>query len=137
MSKNDNLQNSQYFTSPIYHIEIPEWVGRINKICDKYIKDAEKRNKPIIKEREKKYKKKIGDFNMSHHSTSMIGDPSLKEFTDYVGATSWNVLDNFGYDMSGYELMWTELWVQEFSKKGEDIMKAIFIMIITFQVFIF
>ena len=118
MSKNDNLQNSQYFASPIYHIEIPEWVGRINKICDKYIKDAEKRNKPIIKEREKKYKKKIGDFNMSHHSTSMIGDPSLKEFTDYIGATSWNVLDNFGYDMSGYELMWTELWVQEFSKKG-------------------
>ena len=54
MSKNDNLQNSQYFASPIYHIEIPEWVGRINKICDKYIKDAEKRNKPIIKEREKK-----------------------------------------------------------------------------------
>ena len=51
-----------------------------------------------------KYKKKIGDFNMSHHSTSMIGDPSLKEFTDYIGATSWNVLDNFGKSDITYNL---------------------------------
>ena len=55
---------------------------------------------------------------MSHHSISMVGDPGLKEFQDYVGATSWNVLDSFGYDMSQYELFWTELWTQQFSKKG-------------------
>ena len=118
MAKTDDLKISNYFSSPIYHIEIPEWVKRIDKICDKYIKEAEKRNKPVIKEREKRYKKKIGDLNMSHHSGSLIGDPSLTEFKDYIANTSINILNNFGYDLSNYEIFWTELWVQEFSKKG-------------------
>jgi uncharacterized protein (TIGR02466 family) len=55
---------------------------------------------------------------MSHHSTSLINDPELKEFQDYIGATSWNVLDHMGYDMSDYELFWTEFWVQQFAEKG-------------------
>jgi uncharacterized protein (TIGR02466 family) len=118
MAKEDNLQTSLYFQTPIYHIEVPEWVSHVNKVCDKYIKEAKFRNKKIIKEREKKFKKKIGDFLMSHHSGSMINDPDLKEFQEFIGYTSLNCMDYFGYDMSKYELMWTELWVQEFSKKG-------------------
>jgi len=118
MSKQEPLQTSIYFQSPVYHIEIPEWVKSVDKACDKYIKKAKKNNEKIIKEREKKWKKKVGDITLSHHSTSLIGDPDLKELRDYIGSTSWNILDSFGYDMSGYELLWTELWAQEFSKKG-------------------
>lgn len=118
MAKEDNLQTSLYFQSPIYHIEVPEWVSHVNKVSDKYIKEAKFRNKKIIKEREKKLKKKIGDFLMSHHSGSMINDPDLREFQEFIGYTSLNCMDYFGYDMSKYELMWTELWVQEFSKQG-------------------
>ena len=118
MAKTDKLTTSIYFQSPICSIEIPEWVDHVNKACNKYIKQAKKRNEPMIKDREKKWKKKVGDITMSHHSGSIINDPQLKEFQEYVGSTSWNVMDFFGYDMSQYELMWTELWVQEFSKKG-------------------
>jgi hypothetical protein len=42
MAKTDQLQTSVYFISPIYHIEIPEWVDDVNKVCDKYIKEAKK-----------------------------------------------------------------------------------------------
>ena len=118
MPKTDKLTTSIYFQSPICSIEIPEWVGHVDKVCNKYIKEAKKRNEPMIKDREKRWKKKVGDITLSHHSGSMINDPELKEFQEYVGSTSWNVMDFFGYDMSQYELMWTELWVQEFSKKG-------------------
>jgi len=118
MAKTDTLQTSIYFQSPIFHIEVPEFVKDVNKVCDRYIKSAKKNNEKIIKQREKEWKKKVGDITMSHHSSSMIGDPDLKEFTDFIGSTSWNCLDWFGYDLSQYELMWTELWVQEFSKKG-------------------
>ena len=118
MSKKDNLETSHYFHTPIYHIEIPEWINSVNKVCNKYIKNAKKRNQPAIKQREKRCKKKIGDLNMSHHSSSMVNDPLLKEFQSFIGATSHNILENMGYDLSNYSLFWTELWVQEFSKQS-------------------
>jgi uncharacterized protein (TIGR02466 family) len=118
MAKTDQLTSSIYFSSPIYSIEIPEWVDDANKVCDKYIKDARKNNVKVIKEREKKLGKKIGDHGMSYHSTSLVGDPALKELQEYIGATSWNVLDHMGYDLKNYELFWTEFWVQEFGDKG-------------------
>jgi hypothetical protein len=55
---------------------------------------------------------------MSYHSTSLVGDPALKELQEYIGSTSWNVLDHMGYDLTNYELFWTEFWVQEFGEKG-------------------
>ena len=88
MAKTDQLQASVYFSSPVYSIEIPEWVDDVNKACDKYVKAAKDNNKKSIKEREKKLGKKIGDHGMSHHSTSLIGDPALKELQEYIGSTS-------------------------------------------------
>jgi uncharacterized protein (TIGR02466 family) len=118
MTKIDKLQGSVYFGSPIYSVEIPEWVNDVNKICDKYVKDAKKNNIKIIKEREKKLNKKIGDHGMSHHSMPLVGNPGLKQLEDYIGTTSWNLLDHMGYDLKNYELFWTEFWVQEFGEKG-------------------
>ena len=103
MSKTDNLKTSHYFHTPVYDVEIPEWINSVNKVCNKYIKQAQKRNQPVVKEREKRYKKKIGDLNMSHHSISMINDPLLKEFQSYIGATSHNILEDMGYDLSNYD----------------------------------
>jgi uncharacterized protein (TIGR02466 family) len=118
MAKTDQLASSTYFSSPIYYIEIPEWVDDANKVCNKYIKETIKNNVKVIKEREKKLGKKIGDHGMSYHSTSLVGDPALKELQEYIKATSWNILDHMGYDLTNYELFWTEFWVQEFGKKG-------------------
>ena len=118
MLEEKKLILNTYFSSPIYYIEIPEWVDKTNKICDKYIKDAKKNNTKTIKEREKNFGKKIGDHGMSHHSTTLINDPNLKELQDYIGTTSWNILDSMGYDLTNYELFWTEFWVQEFGEKG-------------------
>jgi len=118
MSIKDQLSTSLYFQSPVYHIEIPEMVDDVNKVCDTYIKEARNNLKPQIKEREKKAGKKVGDHGMSYHSSSLIGDPKLKELQEYIGATSWNVMDHMGYDMKDYELFWTEFWVQEFADKG-------------------
>jgi len=118
MSKTDQLHTSVYFSSPIYSIQIPEWLDKLNKICDKYIKEAKKNNLKIIKERENKFGKKIGDHGLSHHSSSLINDPNLKELQKYISSASWNILNDMGYDLTNYELFWTEFWVQEFGKKG-------------------
>jgi uncharacterized protein (TIGR02466 family) len=119
MAVTDPIQTSLYFQTPVFHIEIPEWVERIDKVCDRYIEEARKNKIDIIEDREKSFNKKgLGDIGMSYHSLSLINDPELKEFQDYIGKTSFNVLDNMGYDMSGYELFLNEFWVQHFAEKG-------------------
>jgi hypothetical protein len=55
MAVTDQLQTSLYFQTPIYSIEIPEWVDHVDKVCDRYIKEAKK----IIK-KQLKIEKRIG-----------------------------------------------------------------------------
>ena len=61
MAKTDQLAASVYFSTPVYSIEIPEWVDHVDKVCNKYIKAAKENNKKVIKDREKELGKKVGD----------------------------------------------------------------------------
>ena len=82
----------------------------LNKASDKYIKEARKNNKDRIK--------KNGDFGMSHHSTPLLDDNNFLDFKKLVGQKSWDFLQYQGFDMSKYTLIYSEMWVQEFSKNG-------------------
>jgi uncharacterized protein (TIGR02466 family) len=119
MASTDPIQTSLYFQTPIFHIEIPEWVDKIDKVCDKYIKEAKKNNQKIIEDRENNFnKKELGDIGMCYQSNSLINDPELKELQEYIGKTSLDVLDYMGYEVSEYVLFLTEFWVQHFAEKG-------------------
>ena len=72
---------------------------------------------PDIDKRNKTHKTK-GDLGSVYHSTTLIGDEKFKTLTDYIGATSHNLLMEMGFDMSSHELFTTEMWVQEFAKSG-------------------
>tara|TARA_R100001463_G_scaffold1835_4_gene7847 strand:+ start:1648 stop:2337 length:690 start_codon:yes stop_codon:yes gene_type:complete len=118
----DILDTQNYFSCPVYSIEKPEWVAKIDKACDKHIKAAYKREKPKLDKRKKelgtKHWNAIKDHGMSYHSSGIETDPALKEFVDYCGQTAWNLLDGQGFKMSDYQMFFTECWVQEFSKHG-------------------
>ena len=101
---------NNYFSTTIWSEEKPEFVKSLNKASNKYIKDA--------RNREKKYIKEFGDFGRSYHSTPLTQDNDFLDFRNYIGQKSWEYLDHQGYDMSQYETMFSEMWVQEFSKKG-------------------
>ena len=104
---NEEAKVDHYFTTPIWVFEKEKWVNKVNKVCDKYIKEAYKRDK-----------KGKDDFGHSYHSSPLFNDPKLKELHDWVGATSHNFLDSMGYDMANHSLFYTESWVQEFNKNG-------------------
>ena len=121
--QNKEIMNTDWhFSTPVYTIEKPEWVNKANKATDKYIKESEKRLQPEFKKRKQflgnKDYLKVKDHGLSYHSTPLNGDPNLVELENYVGATAWNLLDEWGYDMSQYSLYFTEFWVQEFAKQG-------------------
>ena len=101
---------NSYFPTVIWSEEKPEFVKSLNKASNKYISDARKREKEFIK--------KNGDFGRSYHSTPLTADNDFLDFRNYIGQKSWEYLDHQGYDMSQYTTLFSEMWVQEFAKKG-------------------
>ena len=101
---------NSYFPTVVWSEEKPEFVKSLNKASNKYISDARKREKEFIK--------KYGDFGRSYHSTPLTVDNDFLDFRNYIGQKSWEYLDHQGYDMQQYTTMFSELWVQEFAKKG-------------------
>ena len=104
------MQITEYFKTPIWIEDKPEFVKSLNKASNQYIKDARKREKEFIK--------KHGDFGRSYHSTPLTMDNNFLDFRNYIGQKSWEFLDWQGFDMQQYTTMFSELWVQEFSKNG-------------------
>jgi uncharacterized protein (TIGR02466 family) len=104
------MQAFEYFKTPIWFDHKPEFLQSLNKASNKYIKDAKKRNGDYIK--------KHGDFGISHHSTPLTHDNNFLDLRNYIGQRSWEFLDWQGFDMQQYETMFSEMWVQEFAKKG-------------------
>ena len=117
MSFPTKLIREEYFKCPIWYADEPKFVKKLNKASDKYIKAAQKRLKPDIDKRNKKFGDK-GDMGHVFHSTSLINDPNFLELQEYIGATSHNLLDEMGFDLTYYQVFTTEFWVQEFAKKG-------------------
>jgi len=111
------LHREDQFKCPIWFADEPSFVNELNKLSDSYIETSKKKMKSEINKRNKKFGNK-GDMGHVFHSTSLINDPKFKQLQDYVGATSHNLLDEMGFDMSNYQLFTTEMWVQEFAEKG-------------------
>tara|TARA_R110001606_G_C15319635_1_gene644537 strand:+ start:597 stop:1316 length:720 start_codon:yes stop_codon:yes gene_type:complete len=111
------LIREQHFSCPIWFSLQDKFVDSLNKASDPYIAVSKKTLKPEIDKRNKKFGNK-GDMGNVFHSTSLIGDPSFLELQNYIGATSANLLDEMGFDIKDFEILITEMWVQEFAKKG-------------------
>jgi len=103
---------NEYFKTPVWMEEKPEFVKSLNKASDKYIKASKKMPEG------KKYLKDFGDFGRSWHSTPLTMDNDFLDLRNYIGQKSWEFLDHSGFDMPQYQTMFSEMWVQEFSKKG-------------------
>jgi len=104
------MEKHNYFSTPIWAEHRPEYIKSLNKASNKYIIEAKKRNKDYIKY--------YGDFATSYHSTTLLQDNNFIDFREYIGNKSWEFLDNMGYDMHKYTTLFSEMWVQEFAKKG-------------------
>ena len=106
------MQVIEYFKTPIWVEYKPEFIKSLNKVSNKYIKDAKKF--PEVKQ----HIKKFGDFGKSYSSAPLSMDNDFLDFRNYVGQKSWEFLDWQGFDMQQYETVFSRLCVEEFAKKG-------------------
>jgi len=111
------LVREELFKCPIWFADASQFVDDLNKASDKYIETSKKNLKKDINKRNKKFGDR-GDMGHVFHSSSLIGDPSFLELQNYIGATAHNLLIEMGFDLTNYQLFTTEMWVQEFAKKG-------------------
>ena len=111
------LNREDLFPCPIWYGDEPGFVNELNNASDQYIEASKKNLKESIDKRNKKFGNK-GDMGHVFHSTTLVGDPKFQKLQDYIGATSNNLLIEMGFDLTNYSIFITEMWVQEFAKKG-------------------
>ena len=87
------LETDYQFSTPIYSIQKPEWLSNITKLTDEYLKNA--------------LEDKIGK---THYKSLLVNDPKLKEVENFIGQTSIELLDTWGYDTKNYTMFFDEFW---------------------------
>ena len=101
---------NNFFSTPIWSERKTDFITSLNKYSNKYIKEARERNKDHIK--------KYGDAFISHRSTTLLQDNNFLDFKNYVELKSKEFLDHMSYDLRHYNTLFSQMWVQEFAKKG-------------------
>jgi uncharacterized protein (TIGR02466 family) len=101
--QNTQLQVAYHFPCPIYLIERPDFLEVVNTVSEEVLEAA----------------KKIQTFNEiypAYMTQSYFADPRMAGFTEFVGATAWNILNEQGYAMQDKAVSFTEMWTQEHHK---------------------
>ena len=101
--KQDVMEESIYFPTIINKINKPEFLESVKLVANESLEI---------------YRKNI-DFNEIYPvvmSGNLDGDPRIMDFANYVAQTGWNLLNEWGYEVTNYRTYFTELWCQEHSK---------------------
>ena len=97
------LQVGFHFASPIYLLERPDFLATVNAVSEEAL-DA------VRKERA------LNEIYPVHMTGNYFADPRLAKFSEFVGATAWNILHEQGYAMQDKAVQFTEMWTQEHHK---------------------
>lgn len=94
-----------YFGSPVYSIILPEYLETAKTVSDEYIIKIKK-----ISE--------INEVYPSYNSENFNYDNRISTLTTEITRTAAYILDIQGYDISNFELQFTEFWAQEHAFMG-------------------
>jgi uncharacterized protein (TIGR02466 family) len=100
---NTQLQVAHHFPCPIYLIERPDFLEAVNVVSEE---NLETRRKEID----------LNELYPVYMTNNFFGDPRMAGFTEFLGVTAWNILNEQGYDMQDKAVQFTEMWTQEHYK---------------------
>ena len=101
--QNTQLQVAYHFPCPIYIIERPDFLEAVNITSEEALEVQRK-------------ERDLNEIYPVYMTGSYYADPRLKEFTEFVGGTAWNILSDQGYAMQDKAVQFTEMWTQEHHK---------------------
>jgi uncharacterized protein (TIGR02466 family) len=101
--KNTQLQVAYHFPCPIYLIERPDFLEAVNTVSEEALETAKKTQQ-------------LNEIYPVHMTNSYFADPRMAGFSEFVGATAWNILNEQGFAMQDKVVSFTEMWTQEHHK---------------------
>jgi uncharacterized protein (TIGR02466 family) len=101
--QNTQLQVAYHFPCPIYIIERPDFLDVINTVSEEALEVQRK-------------ERDLNEIYPVYMTDNYYGDARLAKFTEFVGATAWNILAEQGYGMQDKAVSFTEMWTQEHHK---------------------
>ena len=101
--QNTQLQVAYHFPCPIYIIERPDFLDAVNTVSEEALAAAKK-------------EQTLNEIYPVHMTGSYYADPRVAGFSEFVGATAWNILNEQGYAMQDKAVSFTEMWTQEHHK---------------------
>jgi len=101
--QNTQLQVAMHFPCPIYLIERPDFLAQVTEVSEESLAQQHK-------------DRKLDEIYPVMMSGNYFADPRVAKFTEFVGATAWNILAEQGYQMQDKVVSFTEMWTQEHHK---------------------
>ena len=101
--QNTQLQVAYHFPCPIYIIERPDFLEVVNTVSEEALDVAKKAQT-------------LNEIYPVYMTGNYFGDPRMAGFTEFVGATAWNILNEQGYAMQDKAVSFAEMWTQEHYK---------------------
>ena len=101
--KHTQLQVAYHFPCPIYIIERPDFLEAVNAVSEEALE----------------VQRKVRDLNEMYPmymTQSYFADLRMANFSEFVGSTAWNILNEQGYAMQDKAVQFTEMWTQEHHK---------------------
>jgi len=97
------LQVAHHFPCPIYLIERPDFLDAVNAVSEEALEVQRK-------------ERDLNEIYPVYMTGNYFGDSRMVDFTEFVGATAWNILNEQGYAMQDKAVSFTEMWTQEHHK---------------------
>ena len=101
--KNTQLQVAYHFPCPIYIIERPDFLEVVNTVSEEALEVQRK-------------ERDLNEIYPVYMTGNYFADPRMAGFSEFVGATAWNILNEQGYAMQDKAVQFTEMWTQEHHK---------------------
>jgi uncharacterized protein (TIGR02466 family) len=97
------LQVAYHFPCPIYIIERPDFLDAVNTVSEEALEVQRK-------------ERDLNEIYPVYMTGNYFGDSRMAQFSEFVGATAWNILNEQGYAMQDKAVSFTEMWTQEHYK---------------------
>ena len=101
--QNTQLSVAYHFPCPIYIIERPDFLETVNGVSEKNLAESRKTQS-------------LDKIYPLYMTGNYYADPRMAMFSEFVGATAWNILNEQGYAMGDKAVSFTEMWTQEHHK---------------------
>lgn len=101
--QNTQLQVAYHFLCPIYLIERPDFLDAVKTVSEEALEVAKKTQT-------------LNEIYPVIMTGNYYADPRVAGFSEFVGATAWNILSEQGYAMQDKAVSFTEMWTQEHHK---------------------